>query len=209
MIRPRIVTLSQTYEKSSHAMVCATASVPSSPVEDDRHFRIDPPRRLLATDSSPTQQTGRPRSVSPVRLLGCTRSMRARVRRIVAAFDWAGGVAGTEDTAAIGACVLARRRRPANEPKRPSPRRRTRCPAQAREGASAAHMPARSRKQVSKNDRLVLACSSNSGACSGFARTSALTPVWRCRHQNRSDRRHLGRACNTARLSKCFHLEMR
>jgi hypothetical protein len=180
----------------------------SSPVEDDRHFRIDPPRRLLATDSSPTQQTGRPRSVSPVRLLGCTRSMRARVRRIVAAFDWAGGVAGTEDAAAIGACVLARRRRPANEPKRPSPRRRTRCPRKRGKVRAPLTCP------LGRESRCPRTTGSywpapQTQACSGFARTSALTPVWRCRHQNRSDRRHLGRACNTARLSKCFHLEMR
>jgi hypothetical protein len=58
--------------------------------------------------------------------LPCTRSMHVRVRPIVAAFDWAGVLAGTEDTAALGACVLARRRRPANGAELRRPRRRTR-----------------------------------------------------------------------------------
>ena len=53
--------------------------------------------------------------------LPCTRSMHVRVRPIVAAFDWAGVLAGTEDTAALGACVLARRRRPANGSRATSP----------------------------------------------------------------------------------------
>ena len=39
--------------------------------------------------------------------LPCTRSMHVRVRPIVATFDWAGVLAGTEDTAALGACVRA------------------------------------------------------------------------------------------------------
>jgi hypothetical protein len=54
--------------------------------------------------------------------LPCTMSMQLRVRVIVAAFDWgAGGLAGAEDTAALGACVLARRRRPANGSRAASP----------------------------------------------------------------------------------------
>jgi hypothetical protein len=41
--------------------------------------------------------------------------MHVRVRPIVAAFRVGGGLAGTEDTAGLGACALARRRRPASE----------------------------------------------------------------------------------------------
>ena len=45
----------------------------SSPLDDDRDFRIDLFRRLLANGSSRTQQTDWSRSAFPVRLLPCTR----------------------------------------------------------------------------------------------------------------------------------------
>jgi hypothetical protein len=50
MIRPRIVTLSQTYEKSSHATVCATASAESRSIAD-----ADPPADAVVTGAAPSQ----------------------------------------------------------------------------------------------------------------------------------------------------------
>jgi EAL domain-containing protein (putative c-di-GMP-specific phosphodiesterase class I) len=67
MVHPRIVTLSQTYKKSRHAMVCATASAKSDIRVAEGVENAATVQRLgeLNVDSAQGYHIGRPAPVTP------------------------------------------------------------------------------------------------------------------------------------------------